>query len=191
MWEEGTELQEKKIYKRFLYLKSVKLLVFNIQFLMLHLYWSLTLTTPLKNNNEFLDTIFVIVSVKNTIYFIILRKRSFIYESPFFKRFFCHWYLLAKFYALMFHITCILYMISTSKNCESINDSVYVIEDWYYISGNIEAEIENLKINFILEKLPKDSSKFPLIANKCKYEQYSWIFFYLIYLFFYMHVISI
>lgn len=49
-----------------------------------------------------------------------------------------------------------------------INDSVYVIDDCY-LSEKIEAEIENLKINFILDELPKDSSKFPLIANKCKY----------------------
>lgn len=60
-------------------------------------------------------------------------------------------------------------MILIFKNCELINELVYVIEDWYYILGNIEVEIENLKINFILEKLLKDLSKFFFIVNKCKY----------------------
>lgn len=45
-------------------------------------------------------------------------------------------------------------------------DSNKTQEESPLLDGNIEAEIENLKINFILDKLPKDSSKFPLIANK-------------------------
>lgn len=88
MWEEGTELQE-KIYERFLYLKPVKVLC--LTHTVSHVTFILILNADdsvEKYYNEFLDTIFVIVSVKNTIYLIILRKRSFIYESPFFKQFF-------------------------------------------------------------------------------------------------------